>query len=99
MLFDPKRHEALAGPPWDEAFARGWIARYADDAQAAFSPERLWQTHPGDAGNDIADTPCPMLYFGAAGVIWALDRLARAGAIAPPIDFAPVVADLVPRNT
>ena len=99
MLFDSKRHELLAGAPWDESFVRDWIARYVDDAQAEFSPERLWPTHPRDAGNDIADTPCPMLYFGAAGVIWALDRLSRARAVAPTKDFAPVVADLVARNT
>ena len=99
MLFDPRRHEPLADVAWNESAARAWIARYADDAQAALSPERLWKTYPRDTGNDIGDTPCPMLYFGAAGVIWALDRLARAGAIAPTIDFAPVVADLVARNT
>jgi hypothetical protein len=98
MLFDPKRHEPLAATPWDEAFARGWIARYAEDANAAFSRECLWPTHPRDAGKDIADTPCPMLYFGAAGVIWALDRLAHAGAVEPTIDFAPVVAELEARN-
>ena len=32
-------------------------------------------------------------------MIWALDRLARAGAIAPPADFSPVVAELEARNT
>ena len=99
MLFDPKRHEALAAESWDETAARAWIARYAEDAQRTFSRERLWPTHPNDGGNDIADTPCPMLYFGAAGVIWALDRLARAGAITPTVDFAPVVAELEARNT
>jgi hypothetical protein len=99
MLFDPRRHEPLTDVAWNEAAARAWIARYADDAQAAFSPERLWPTHPDDAGSDIADTPCPMIHFGAAGVIWALDRLSRAGAIASALDFAPTVADLVARNT
>jgi len=99
VLFDARRHEPLAGAPWDEGLARSWIARYADDAEAAFSPECLWPTHPRDAGKDIADVPCPMLYFGAAGVIWTLDRLARAGAIAAIADYAPVVSDLVARNT
>jgi hypothetical protein len=57
MLFDPRRHEPLMDVAWNEAAARAWIARYADAAQAAFSPERLWPTHPDDAGSDIADTP------------------------------------------
>jgi hypothetical protein len=99
QLFFPERHEPLAAGAWDEATARAWIAHYADAAQGTFSPEGLWPTHPRDAGDDIADVPCPMLYFGAAGVIWALDHLARAGAIAPTADFAPAVEHLAARNT
>jgi len=99
MLFDPKRHEPLLVANWNEPAARAWIARYADDAQNTFSREHRWQTHRRDAGNDIGAIPCPMLYFGAAGVIWSLDHLARAGAIAPPNDFSPVVAELEARNT
>ena len=93
------RHEPLADAAWNEAAARAWIAHYADDAHRTYSRERLWPTHPHDAGKDIAGVPCPMLYFGAAGVIWALDHLIRAGAIAPMADFLPVVADLEARNT
>jgi hypothetical protein len=99
QLFFSERHEPLAACAWDEAAARAWIARYAEGAQSAFSREHLWPTHPRDAGDDIADAPCPMLYFGAAGVIWALDHLAREGAIAPTADFAPTVAGLEARNT
>jgi hypothetical protein len=99
VLFDPQRHEPLEAHAWDETCARDWIARYVDDAHATFSREHLWPTHPRDAGDDIADVPCPMLYFGAAGVIWALDHLARAGATAAPSDFASVVAELEARNT
>ena len=99
MLFDPRRHEPLTAVAWNEGAARAWIAGYADAANDAFSRERLWPTHPRDAGKDIGDVPCPMLYFGAAGVIWTLDRLAHAGAIAATADYAPVVAGLVARNT
>ena len=99
MLYDPQRHEPLGDVPWDERGARDWIARYAEHAQSTFSREHRWPTHPRDAGNDIGDTPCPMLYFGAAGVIWALDHLANARAIAPPDDFSQVVAELESRNT
>jgi len=99
MLYDPQRHEPLAAHTWDENVARDWIARYADDAQSTFWRDHRWPTHPRDAGSDIGDIPCPMLYFGAAGVIWALDHLARDGAIAPTDDFSAVVAELEARNT
>ena len=98
-LFLPERHEPLGDARWDESAARAWIARYADDAQATFSREHLWPTHPRDADSDFGANPSPRLDLGAAGVIWALDHLVRAGVIAPPADFSPVVAELEARNT
>jgi len=99
MLYDPQRHETLTARTWDEAAARDWIARYGDDARRNFSDDRLWPTHPRDAESDFGTNPSPRLDLGAAGVIWALDHLGRVGAIAPPADFSPVVAELEARNT
>ena len=98
MLFDPKRHEPLVSAPWDEVAARAWIARYVDDAQRTFSPAQLWPMHPLDAGDDDPNVPFPMIYFGAAGVIWALDHLTRHGAAAQTTDFVPTLDDLAARN-
>ena len=39
-----------------------------------------------------------MLYFGAAGVIWALDYLHRIGATAVAQDYATTLAELTPEN-
>jgi hypothetical protein len=39
-----------------------------------------------------------MIYFGASGVIWALDRLASAGAAVQSVNFAPVLDELAARN-
>ena len=36
-----------------------------------------------------------MLYFGAAGVIWALDYLHGEGETAPPPDFEEALSDLL----
>lgn len=36
-----------------------------------------------------------MLYFGAAGVIWALDYLHSEGETAPPPDFEEALSDLL----
>ncbi len=99
VLFDPQRHEPCADASWDEASARAWIARYADDAQRTFSPEQLWPAHLLDTdGEDAGAVIFPMIYFGAAGVIWALDHLARAGATGPLADFGLVVKELEARN-
>jgi Lanthionine synthetase C-like protein len=97
MLFQPERHEQLAAMRWDERAARAWIERFALDAQRTFSPADLWAPHPLDVeeGNK---QPFTMIYFGAAGVIWALDQLARAEVAARSIDFAPMLDGLVARN-
>ena len=96
-LYDPARHEALTATPWNEGAAREAIASIADDALRSFTPETLWPTHPLDDPEPRA-APQHGLYFGAGGLIWALQHLRRAGAIAGDFDFAPTVATLVERN-
>jgi len=85
MLHDPARHEALLPIAWDEARVRATIARIVDETAAAFSPETLWPMHPRDLHDgDDAGAPATCLYFGAAGVVWALDYLDAAGVAAGP---------------
>ena len=98
MLYDPARHEPLGDTRWDESVARAWIERFAEDAQRNFSPEALWPVHPRDADADDPGRPFTMIYLGAAGVIWALDRLGQVGAAARSIAFAPLLEDLAARN-
>ena len=86
MLFDPSRHEPLQVLPWQEQRAReaiDWIVR---ETEAAFTPSRYWPMHPRDL--DPADDPGQVatpLYFGAAGVVWALRRLHALGACAATV--------------
>jgi lanthionine synthetase-like protein len=80
VLFDPAAHERLTDTPWSAERARAAIAAIAADAEGAFDPVALWSAHP----RDEAEGPLPAvtsLYLGASGVIWALDELARAGAV------------------
>ncbi|HRP28054.1 MAG TPA: LanC-like protein [Burkholderiaceae bacterium] len=83
MLHEPDRHEALRSIAWDAARARAVIARIVADTEARFSPQRYWPAHPLDLdpGDDAASIATP-LYFGAAGVMWALDYLQAVGAAA-----------------
>ena len=75
MLWAPESHERLAETPWDAAAARDAVAAIVAEAEAAFESETAgWPPHPddmlaGDAG------PWTTVYLGAAGVVWALDRL------------------------
>ncbi len=94
MLHDPARHEALTTAPWDEAAARSAIQAIADDVCARFDPATLWPSHPLEREEGDKPLPQPTLYNGAAGVIWALQRLRDRGAARVDLEFEPVVAGL-----
>jgi hypothetical protein len=82
--FDPSRHIALAPDAWDAEIARAAIWEIVDDALDRFDPNGFWPAHPLDEG---AGEPSTSLYFGATGVLWALDHLRRAGAVEFGNDF------------
>lgn len=96
-LFDRARHDALTVTPWREAAALSEIRRIAEAAVAAFDPATGWRCHPLDEPA-TPDERHHSLYMGSAGVIWALEHLARVGAIERRIDFSNFVAGLVERN-
>jgi hypothetical protein len=94
-LYDPARHEPLAGGAWNAARARDEIAALCRDAEAAFDPERLWPLHSGDdEPGTPADGVLRGVYAGAAGMLHALGRLADAGLHVPAIDGAAIAGDL-----
>ncbi len=85
MLFTPARHEALAHRRFSEATAREAVARIAARAEHELDAvDGLWPRDPADAlrpGEGRASS----LYWGAAGVSWALEELADDGYIPPGI--------------
>ncbi len=80
QLYEPQRHERLSGADWSEARARAAIEQIVADTQRSFSVDGLWPLHPFDVSPERPPSLKP-LYYGAAGVIWALDHLARRGAV------------------
>jgi hypothetical protein len=89
------RHRPLAHDAWDESAVRAAIDDIAADAVARFDPDTFWPAHPSDDG--VADGN-PSFYYGAAGVIWALDYLHRIGATRVTADFRPVLPKLMERT-
>jgi len=91
-MIDAARHVPLRPIAWNAAEVAAAIQEIAVDAIAHFDPQRLWPAHPQD--DKLADGNAS-LYIGAAGVIWALDYLAGAGATKARCDFRPVVPRLL----
>ena len=98
MLFIPDRHEALRGKAWSEPPVREAIARMAAAACAAFDPLTLWPIHPRDRLDEAGALPMASLYSGAAGMIWALERLKGDGLADVAIDFDATIAGLLEHN-
>jgi len=95
LLFQATRHFPPLSSPWDESEAREAIQEIARDAFAALNPLTLWPGHPMDDGQP---DQAGKLYFGAAGVIWALDHLSRAEAISSQQDLEAFVPLILERN-
>lgn len=98
MLFDPRRHELLEYATWNADIARQAIAAIVNDCLSRYSPEALWPPHPLDLDGERERIPLAKLDVGAAGVIFALDWLARAGAPVALHDFGSIVDNLLARN-
>ena len=64
MLFEPDRHEALAGPAWDAAAVRQAIQAIADDIAGHRLANGHWPLHPLDTDADVPAGGCKSLYWG-----------------------------------
>jgi hypothetical protein len=82
MLFQSDRHQALTSTAWDESVAQDSIDQIVRDTERRFSASSFWPWHPKDLQpGDDGTQPALPLYFGAAGVIWALRYLRDCGAV------------------
>lgn len=97
-LYEPQRHETLAGKPWDEGAARAAIERIAADARRCFGEDKLWPIHPLDWREGRPQDWYKALYIGAAGVIWVLDYLSKTGAVMAGDEYCSWVGGLLERN-
>jgi hypothetical protein len=77
VIYDATAHEPLTATAWDEEAVRAQIDAIVADAENALR-DGGWPNHPLD--DDVPGEPLPetvwCLYLGAAGMIWALHRLA-----------------------
>ena len=91
MLWAPESHERLVEAPWDAAAAQDAVAAIVAEAEAAFDEATgSWPAHPEDADDEDAG-PWTTVYFGTAGIVWALARLGSE------LDWAAVAREL-PRR-
>lgn len=99
MLFDPQRHEPLAAARWDAPRVHAAIEAIVRDTEARFRRGHGWPVHANDlAPGDDAALPSTTLYFGAAGVAWALRYLNAVGAVTPRAPWREDWAALCERN-
>src|SRR5262249_62431377 len=94
-MFEKSRHVPLRPVAWDPNEAANAIQEIVRDALDHFDQEDFWPAHPMEDGVQDGHTS---LYFGATGMIWALDYLARIGATKARRDFRPTLPRLIEAN-
>ncbi len=73
-LFDRTEHESPTSSPWDESRVRCGIDAIVDVTRDALEPGRFWpRSELDDYGRSVERDRA--LWIGAAGVLWALERL------------------------
>jgi hypothetical protein len=97
-MYEQARHEPLVEIEWDEERARNAIDQIVRDTHTHFDPQHLWPIHSLDRMSRDNAKPFRMLYFGAAGVIWALDYLNRMGATEKVRDYSSTLSELAAAN-
>src|SRR5262245_28390720 len=90
-MIDSARHIPLRQQPWEPEKVSAAIEEIAADALEHFDAERFWPAHPMDETTDGQ----VHFYFGATGMIWALDYLRRVGATRASFDFRPCLGALL----
>ena len=93
-VFDARAHEPLLDVAWSPAEVQAEIRAIARDAEDALRDAEWWAIHPLDAEDDDPDV-FHGIYLGAAGVLWALHRLAQAGLHEPRHDYARLAEDVL----
>ncbi len=96
MLHDPARHETLLDRSWDEEGVLAAVRRIVADADEAYGASGYWPLHALDSGDKDDEWAAVShgVYLGAAGMLWALDRLTRAGVASTAIDLRAAAARL-----
>jgi hypothetical protein len=94
-MIERARHVPLRLVPWDRSDIARAIEEIVVDALGHFENDGFWPAHPLD---DLRQGGNSSVYFGASGVIWALDYLWRTGATKSHRDFTPVLSQLLERT-
>jgi hypothetical protein len=87
-LFEKERHEPLKHRPWDEREAHAVIERIVADTLESGGEHADWPFHPLDRVPGLVQEMPRTLYFGTAGIVWALEYLREAGATSQGRDWS-----------
>ncbi len=87
-MYDPAEHEPLTDDAFDRDAAQAFIVETVRIVETRYDPDSGWPLHPeDDYGEPVGSLGCGV-YFGTAGSLWALARLAERYGIDLQIDPA-----------
>jgi hypothetical protein len=77
MIYEPAEHEALSDAVFDRDKARAFIVDTVRTIDGLYDPNDAWPLHPEDDYGQEKGSTNLGIYYGAAGTMWALARLAE----------------------
>lgn len=86
MVWNPNRHEDLVHSKWDKCIALDFLSSVALDAVDIYKNRGGWPVDARDLMEGMPDDQANSLYYGAAGNVWALQRLEKALQVKLPMD-------------
>jgi len=76
-MYEPTEHEPLTDAAFDRAAAQAFIVETARLVEAQYDPDSGWPLHPEDDYGEPSGSLSCSVYFGTAGSLWGLTRLAE----------------------
>ncbi|HVA28341.1 MAG TPA: LanC-like protein [Candidatus Baltobacteraceae bacterium] len=91
-IYEADEHEALTDTAFDRDEARSFVVETVRAVDGMYEPENGWPLHPEDDYGRGKGAVNLGVYFGAAGSIWALARLAERYDISLRHDYRRAIA-------
>ncbi len=77
MIYEPTEHEALTDAVFDRGKAQAFVVETVRTIDSIYDPNAGWPLHPEDDYGQEKGATNLGIYYGAAGTMWALARLAQ----------------------
>ena len=97
MIYEPAEHEALTDTVFDRDRAQAFIVDTVRTIDNIYDPNDAWPLHPEDDYGEGKGSTNLGIYYGAAGTMWGLTRLAERYEVTLRNDYEGAIDECLER--